>query len=107
MQTQTVNTPEVNWQELTEFPGKGQVKILREQSPTSGKTLLIHIHPGGQITPHAHEAAVQHYIIEGEYETDNKIYGAGTYRLLPGHENVQPISTQSGATILMIYDPIH
>jgi len=49
---------------------------------------------------------VQHYILEGEYESEGQIYGAGTYRLLPGHADVSPISTANGLTVLMIYDPV-
>jgi hypothetical protein len=106
MEPRTVYTPEMPWEELTEFPGEGEVKRLRDQEPGKGKTILVRLHAGGQINPHSHTGAVQHYILEGECECDGKIYGAGTYRLLPGHADVPEIRTQNGATILMIYDPV-
>ncbi|WP_166830613.1 cupin domain-containing protein [Thalassoroseus pseudoceratinae] len=106
MQQQTVYTPEMPWEKLTEFPGEGEVKRLRDQGSGKGRTILVRLHAGGQITPHSHIAAVQHYVLEGEYESEGKIFGAGTYRLLPGHDDVAEISTQNGATILMIYDPV-
>jgi hypothetical protein len=34
---------------------------------------------------------VQHYVLEGEYETEGEMFGAGTYRLLPS----TPTSGQS------------
>ena len=106
MESRTIYTPEIEWRELTEFPGKGQIKMLRDEGPSKAKSMLIRLHPGGQITPHAHVTSVQHYILEGEYESEGQIYGAGTYRLLPGHANVSRISTANGVTMLMIYDPV-
>ena len=106
METKTVPTTEVAWEPLTAFPGEGRVKVLRDEGGAKARTLLIRIEAGGEIIAHAHEAAVQHYILEGQYESEGQTYHAGTYRLLPGHENVAPISTQTGTTILMIYDPV-
>ncbi|QDV20559.1 ChrR Cupin-like domain protein [Gimesia panareensis] len=106
MQQQSIYTPDMPWEKLTEFPGEGEVKRLRDQETGKGQTILVRLSAGGQIRPHAHTTGVQHYVLEGEYESEGKIYGAGTYRLLPGHENVADISTQNGVTILMIYDPV-
>ncbi len=106
MEAVTIRTAEVDWQELTGFPGKGDVKILRDEGGSSARTLIVRIPPGGQIIPHAHQAAVQHFLLEGEYESEGVVYAAGTYRLLPGHANVAPVSTQKGATILFVYDPV-
>jgi anti-sigma factor ChrR (cupin superfamily) len=106
MEPRTVYIPEIEWRELTEFPGKGQIKMLRDEGPSKAKSMLIRLHAGGEITPHAHVTTVQHYILEGEYESEGQIYGAGTYRLLPGHANVSPISTANGVTMLMIYDSV-
>jgi len=49
---------------------------------------------------------VQHYIVEGEYHTDNRTFEQGAYRLLPKQADVAPITTATGATILIIYDPV-
>lgn len=106
MEPHAVYIPELEWQDLTEFPGKGQVKMLRDEGSRKAKSMLIRLHAGGEITPHAHTTMVQHYILEGEYESEGRIYGAGTYRLLPGHSNVATISTENGLTMLMIYDPV-
>ncbi len=68
--------------------------------------MLVRLHPGGRAAPHYHTATVQHYVLEGEYESKGKIYGAGTYRLLPADADVAEMTTQNGVTILMIYDPV-
>lgn len=49
---------------------------------------------------------MQHYVLEGQYETDGQRFGAGSFRLMPKNAEVAPISTEEGVTILMIYDPI-
>jgi hypothetical protein len=49
---------------------------------------------------------VQHYVLQGEYETEGKTFAVDTYRLFRPHANVPEISTRKGATILMIYDPV-
>ena len=100
-------TPEMPWEKLTEFPGEGEVKRLRDQGSGMGMTLIVRLPAHGHITPHAHTAAVQHYVLEGEYQSEGRVYRAGTHRLLPGGADVADISTQNGATVLMIYDPLH
>jgi len=100
------HTDDMSWRELREFPGTAEVKILREEPEGGAKAMLVRLAAGGQIIPHSHTAAVQHYVLEGQYETQGKTFAAGTYRCLPGHTDMAPISTKSGATILMIYDPI-
>ena len=102
----TIYTPEMTWDELSFFPGDAEVKILRSEPEAGARTLLVRLASGGEICPHSHLGVVQHYVLEGEYETLGETFGAGTYRLLPKHADVGTISTQRGAVILMIYDPI-
>jgi hypothetical protein len=106
MNANDLYAPEMAWQEFSEFPGTAEVKFLRDEGRGKARTMLIRLHAGGKVTPHAHVAPVQHYILEGEYESEGRICGAGTYRLLPGHADVGDISTQNGVTILMVYDPV-
>jgi ChrR Cupin-like domain len=102
----TAYTPEMPWEELSLFPGDAEVKVLRSELEHGARTLLVRIPPGGEISPHGHLGVVQHYVLEGEYETLGETFGAGTYRLLPKHENLATISTERGAVILMMYDPV-
>lgn len=98
-------TPDMGWEDLRFFPGRGQVKMLRDEPPVGARTIIVQLPPGAEIVPHTHLAAVQHYVLEGEYETEGKTFAAGTYRLMPKNFDVAPISTKGGVTILMIYDP--
>jgi hypothetical protein len=100
------HTPDMNWEELRFFPGRGQVKMLRDKPSGGARTMLVQLPPGGQIVPHSHLGAVQHYVLEGDCDTEGRTFGAGTYRFLPKDANVAPIATKGGVTILMIYDPI-
>lgn len=92
------------WQELREFPGKGEVTVLREEGKGGAKTMIVRLPAGGQIIPHSHVGVVQHYVLEGECETQGKTLGRGAYRFLPKHADVSTIFTKAGVTILMIYD---
>jgi quercetin dioxygenase-like cupin family protein len=92
------------WQELREFPGKGEVTVLRDEGKGKARTIIVRLPAGGQIIPHSHVGAVQHYVLEGECETQGKILGEGAYRFLPKHADVSAIFTKEGVTILMIYD---
>ena len=102
----TLYTPEMPWEPVSFFPGDAEVKILRTEAEGGARTLLVRLPPGGEISPHSHLGVVQHYVLEGEYETMGEMFGVGTYRLLPKHANVGTISTEKGAVILMIYDPV-
>ena len=102
----TLYTPEMTWEVLNFIPGSAEVKILRAESEGGARTLLVRLQPGGEISPHAYLGVVQHYVLEGEYETEGEMFGAGTYRLFPKHANVGTISTEKGAVILIIYDPV-
>jgi hypothetical protein len=102
----TLHTPEMTWEPLPLVPGDAEVKILRSDAEGGARTLLVRLQPGGEIVPHSHLAAVQHYVLDGEYETEGKIFRTGAYRLLPKQADVGKISTQQGAIILMIYDPV-
>jgi quercetin dioxygenase-like cupin family protein len=98
-------TPEISWQE-SPFPGTAEVKILRHEAGAGARTVLVRVPAGGQITPHTHLAAVQHHVLDGDYETQGETHGPETYRSLPKDANVGALGTKGGVTILMVYDPI-
>lgn len=61
MEDHVAYTPETPWETLTEFPGRDEVKRLRDEGPGKGMTIMVRLHGNGHITPHAHIASVQHY----------------------------------------------
>lgn len=106
METLTRSTPQMRWERLRRFPGTGEVKDLRDEPKCGAKTMLVRLPAGGYLAPHSHPGAVQHYVLEGEYESGGQIFKAGAYRLLPAHSDVAPIFSEVGVTLLVIYDPI-
>jgi hypothetical protein len=94
------------WEPLRRFPGTAEVKDLRDEPECGAKTMLVRIPAGGHLAPHSHAGVVQHYVLEGEYECDGQSFTAGTYRRLPKHADVAPVSSERGVTLLIIYDPV-
>lgn len=97
---------ELLWETLREFPGKGEVAVLRDEGKGKARTIIVRLPDDGQIVPHSHVGTVQHYVLEGECETEGKPLGKGTYRFLPEHADVSVIFTKEGVSILMIYDAV-
>lgn len=97
---------EMVWEELREFPGKGEMTVLRDEGKSKARTIIVRLPAGGQIVPHSHVGTVQHYVLEGACETEGKPLGKGTYRFLPKHADVSAIFTKEGVSILMIYDAV-
>jgi ChrR Cupin-like domain len=104
MEEIALNTREMTWEKLPEFPGNVNVMTLREEPAQGIKTVLVHLGAGGRISPHSHLGAVQHFVLEGEYASRDKTFPAGMFRLIPPHADMPPISTEQGATVLMIYE---
>ncbi len=100
------HTAYMKWGELRAFPGPADGKILREDAETGAKTLLVRLPPGAHVIAHGHRGIVQHYVLEGQYETEGQLFGPGSYRMMPEHYDVPSISTTEGVTILMIFDPV-
>ncbi|GJL61036.1 cupin domain-containing protein [Nitrospira sp. T9] len=100
------HTDYINWAEIRGFPGPADGKMLRDDPSTGARAMLVRIPPGGEIIPHGHRGIVQHYILQGQYESDGKLFGQGCYRMIPAHIDIPPMTTENGVTILMIYDPV-
>ena len=55
---------------------------------------------------HAHMTTEQHFVLDGHYESEEKEYGPGSYRLIPKEINHGPFTSESGAIILVVWDPL-
>ena len=51
---------------------------------------------------HVHVYTELDYVLEGEYESQGKIYPAGAFRMIPKHMNHGPFRTETGAIVLVI-----
>ena len=85
------------------FPGDAEVATLRSDPESGATTLLVRLPAGGRIEARAQQGPVQHFVLSGEYESEGRLFKAGTYRFLPG-TRAAPISSEAGAVILAIYD---
>jgi len=105
MEETTINYKKMKWTDAPGYPEGSKIKILREGGPGEGKTFLLKIKRGFRMEGHSHTTLEQHFVLEGEYESEGKIYKAGTYRLIPKHATHGPFKSSKGAVILVIWDP--
>jgi quercetin dioxygenase-like cupin family protein len=98
-------TPDLPGEESKPFPGNAEVVTLRDAADLGAATYLVRLPPGGEITPHSHAGAAQHFVLEGECESGGTTRKAGTYHLIPAHATVGPVTSRAGAVMLIILDP--
>jgi hypothetical protein len=105
MEEITINYEKMKWTDAPGYPEGAKIKILREGGPEEGKTFLRKIRRGFKMEGHSHTTVEQHFVLQGEYESEGKIYKAGTYRLIPKHKTHGPFKSSTGTVILVIWDP--
>ena len=106
MEEITINYEKMKWTDAPGYPEASKIKTLREGGPGEGKTFLRKIRKGFKMEGHSHTAVEQHFVLQGEYESEGKIYKAGTYRLIPKHKTHGPFKSSTGAVVLVIWDPV-
>jgi quercetin dioxygenase-like cupin family protein len=104
MEEITTNYEKIKWTDAPGYPEGSKIKILREGGYGEGKTFLRKIKRGFKMEGHSHTTVEQHFVLEGEYESEGKVYKTGTYRLIPKHETHGPFTSSKGAVILVIWD---
>jgi len=97
-----INYQQIDWLENRNSLQGISSKILRDER--GKKTLLLKLPEGVIIDTHKHNKTEQHFIIEGEYKSEGKIYGVGTYRLIPAGTNHGPFVAKKELVILVIWD---
>jgi hypothetical protein len=105
MKEGSINYEKMKWADAPGYPEGSKIKILREGGPGEGKTFLRKIKKGFKMEGHSHTTVEQHIVLKGEYESEGKVFKAGTYRLIPKHETHGPFKSSQGAVILVIWDP--
>jgi hypothetical protein len=105
MEEMTINYEKMKWTDAPGYPEGSKIKILREGGPGEGKTFLRKVRKGFKMEGHSHTTLEQHFVLQGEYESEGKIYKGGTYRLIPKHKTHGPFKSSTGAVILVIWDP--
>jgi anti-sigma factor ChrR (cupin superfamily) len=102
MKELSVNYKEMEWSDATGYPTVTKIKILREEGKS--KTFLLKLPEGFDEEAHSHITTEQHFVLDGEYESNGKKYGPGSYRLIPARTDHGPFISEHGATIFVILD---
>jgi hypothetical protein len=105
MEETTIHYEKMKWEDARGYPEGSKIKILRDGGSGEGKTFLRKIKRGFKMEGHSHTTVEQHFVLQGEYESEGKVYKAGTYRLIPEHETHGPFKSSKGAVLLVIWDP--
>jgi hypothetical protein len=105
MEEITIDYEKMKWADAPGYPEGSKIKILREGGPGEGKTFLRKIKRGFKMEGHSHTTVEQHIVLKGVYESEGRVYNAGTYRLIPKHKTHGPFKSSTGAVILVIWDP--
>jgi anti-sigma factor ChrR (cupin superfamily) len=94
----------LGWKQAEGYPRGTRIKTLRDEG--SAKTILLKLPKGFHMDSHSHVTTEQHFVIEGEYESEGKIYQSGTYQLIPAGVDHGPFKSKNGAVILVVWDPL-
>jgi len=94
---------ELHWEEAEDYPKGTRAKILKNEN--GAKTILLKLPKGFVIDAHSHVTTEQHFVIEGEYESEGKIYHSGSYRIIPAHVDHGPFESKNGALVLVMWAP--
>jgi anti-sigma factor ChrR (cupin superfamily) len=94
---------ELGWVEAEGYPKGTRIKTLRDED--GARTVLLKLPKGFHIESHTHVTTEQHFVMEGEYESEGKTYNSGSYRIIPAHMDHGPFESKNGAVILVVWDP--
>jgi anti-sigma factor ChrR (cupin superfamily) len=103
MQEIFFNCNDLDWQPAQNYPMCTFRKVLRDYEDK--KTILLRLPPGFIMDKHSHTVVEQHYVLEGSYEIEGKIFEQGSYQLIPPGFSHGPFYSKNGAIILIIWDP--
>lgn len=105
MKEQMIDYEKMEWKEVQGYPTGRKIKIFREEGAGTGKTFMLKIEKGCEMLRPCLNTVEQHFVLDGQYESEGRVYKAGTYRLIPKQETRGVLKTSEGATILVICDP--
>jgi anti-sigma factor ChrR (cupin superfamily) len=104
MKELTVNYEEMPWEDARGYPPGTLEKVLRVGETGDHLTVLLKLPQNFQMEGHSHMGMEQHFVLEGEYESEDHVYRAGSYRLIPQKTTHGPFRSQEGALLLVVWD---
>ncbi len=97
-----VGANDIDWQPAEAYPAGAMQKVFHDGSDSMPLSFLLKIQPGWMMEEHSHIHAEIHYVLEGDYESHNQTYPAGSFRMIPAHTSHGPFTTLGGAVVLVI-----
>jgi quercetin dioxygenase-like cupin family protein len=91
------------WKRASGYPAGTRIKILRNEN--GARTLMLKFPKGFRVESHMHMYNEQHFVLEGEYESEGKTFSSGDYRFIPAHKKHGSFISKTGGIILIIRDP--
>ena len=104
MQDVTVEGMAMSWTAADGYPEGTQWKVLRHDAAGNARSFLLKLPAGFKMERHSHVFREHHYILDGEYSSSSKSFRSGTYRMIPTHAEHGPFHSDSGATLLVIWE---
>jgi anti-sigma factor ChrR (cupin superfamily) len=104
MKEVSLNYQEMEWEEAQAYLPGTLMKVLRRDEKGEPLTVLLKLKQGFEMEGHSHIGNEQHFVLEGEYESEGHIYEAGSYRLIPKEKTHGPFKSERGAVILVAWD---
>ena len=93
---------DLNWQNANEYFEGTKRKVLRDKD--GARTVLLKFPSGFYMAPHSHITTEQHFILEGEYISHDKVFSAGSYQIFSAGDEHGPFKSEKGALVLVIWD---
>jgi len=97
-----IKTTELAGEPAPGYPEGTRWKVLRRDAEGEPFTAILKLPEGFSINDHSHRFSEQHYVLEGEYTSGDRRFGAGAYRLIPKEEDYLPIHSDRGAVVLVV-----
>ncbi len=95
---------DLNWENADEYFKGTLRKVLRDEN--GARTVLLKLPAGFYMAPHSHITTEQHFVLDGEYESNGKIIPKGSYQIFSEGDEHGPFKSEHGALILVIWDPV-
>ena len=104
MKELSLNHQEMPWEEAPGYPSGTLMKVLRRDEKGQHLTVVLKLGEGFEMEGHSHIGIEQHFVLEGEYESEGRIYQTGSYRLIPRETTHGPFRSEKGALLLVVWD---
>ena len=104
MQELRARASELAWEAAPGYPAGTDWKVLRRGEAGEPTAVLLKLAPGFDMPAHSHIYAEHHYVISGEYDSQENRFPAGTYRLIPKRVDHGPFRSEQGAEVLVIWE---